>query len=525
MEKYILNLLKENSRVIVPEFGAFIIRQQNPPEIAFNSLLTFNDGILVEYVSHNAGIPYLEASAKITDYVEKLNAELKLHNRLSFNEIGWVWLDESGEKQFTPWKTGDQAQTETQKPLRDLETILKEAEADEKSGSAIISDSPGIQPDQETFILDDTIKEVDVDATEDNVQEKPEEGSKIKEDTGESFSLEESVISTSDITAEPDSETSTAPDSESSAEPGSETSAEPGSETSAEPDSETSDTPEPALSSEANLLIKPKTDLSESLQEVQQGKSLEETDDEVPKVGIRFKHEMPAEESVVAQMSEETIENDITATPGETKTDETIHEEPKKSLEEILQEIKSTSAPVQAKSKEKKKRSWIIPVTILVVLAIIIGGGWFLFPEQVSKIIHTEKQTHVEIQPGVEIGENTEASPSVTDEQGLQEALQETTQVPNETETTIQQETPSVQSGSEPPSKKYYVVAGRFRSELNAERYAAELRLKGFNAEFFGTNDNLYTVSFSSFSSKESAEIEMKRIRKSIEPNAWILYY
>lgn len=486
MEKYILNLLKENSRVIIPEFGAFIIRQQNPPEIAFNSLLTFNDGILTEYVSHNSGISFTEAQAKVSDYVEKLNVDLKLLNRLSFNEIGWVWLDESGEKQFTPWRTGDQVQTETQKPLRDLEAILKEAETSEKSESEIILDSPGIQPDQVPFVLDDTIKEVDVDATKDNLQEEPDEGSLVKEDiSAESFSLEESVIS----------------------------------------DSDTSVAPEASLDSEAEVLIKPKIDLSESLQKVQQGKSMTESETEVPKVGIRFKHEMPAEESVIAQMPYETKEPEEKATPAEMKTTETVHEEQKKPLEEVLQEIKTTSAHQHTTPKEKKKRSWIIPVTILVVLAIIAGAGWLLFPEQVNKIINPGKQTHVEIQPGLEIGENSETTPSVTDEQGEQESLQETTPVLNETVTAVQQETPAVSGESELPVKKYYVVAGRFRSELNAEKYAAELRSKGFNAEYFGSNDNLYTVSFNSFSSKESAEIEMNRIRKSIEPKAWILYY
>jgi nucleoid DNA-binding protein len=160
MENYILSLLKENSRVIIPEFGAFIIRQQNPPEIAFNSLLTFNDGILTEYISHKSGISFLEASARVSDYVEKLKAGLKIHNRLTFNEIGWVWIDESGEKQFTPWKSGERVQTETRSPMKDIGTILKEAELTEKSLTEVIPDSPIIQAAEHVpFILDDTLKD------------------------------------------------------------------------------------------------------------------------------------------------------------------------------------------------------------------------------------------------------------------------------------------------------------------------------------------------------------------------------
>jgi cell division septation protein DedD len=495
MEKYILNLLKENSRVIIPEFGAFIIRQQNPPEIAFNSLLTFNDGILTEYVSHNSGISFLEAQVKVADYVEKLNADLKIHNRLSFNEIGWVWLDESGDKQFTPWKSGDQVQTETQKPLRDLETILKEAEISEKSGLEVIPGSSGVQPEPVPFVLDDTIKEVDIDATGDNLLREPADDTSAKKDIpGESFSLEESPVSGPEIQNEPE--------------------------------------PEPQQEQDTELIIKPKIDLSEPLQEFQQGKSITATETEAPKIGIRFKHEMPPEEEVIAKIQDEIPEQDKKVPSAEMKTAEVHHEEPKKPLEEVWHEIETKSESLQKSPKERKKHSWIVPVTIIGVLIIIAGAGWLFFPEQVTKIINHGKPSNVEIKPGVEIGDNTETTPAVTEnqteqesDQAEQESVQETAPVLNETETAIQQEAPVVSGESEPLVKKYYVVAGRFRSQQNAEKYTADLRTKGFNAGYFSTDDNLYTVSFSSFSSRESAEIEMNRIRKSIEPKAWILYY
>ncbi len=438
MEKYILNLLKENSRVIIPEFGAFIIRQQNPPEIAFNSFLTFNDGILTEYIRHNSGISFLEAQAKVSEYAEKLNADLKLHNRLSFNEIGWVWLDESGEKQFTPWKSADHVQTETQKPLRDIGTILKEA------------DLPGIQPDQVPFVLDDTIKEVEIDATRDDLLNKPADDSFTEEDlSGESFSLEESAIS------------------------------------------------EPEIRNEAEPII----------------------------IGIRFKHEMPLEETVIAPMTEVTQDTDSKEASTEILTAGSVYAEPEKPHEEVWHEIETKSTHLQEPPQEVKKRSWIFPVTIIGALIIIAGAGWLLFPEQVTKIINPKKQLQVEIQPGVEIGDNTETSPSITDNQSEQESAEEATPALNESETAEQKETPVVSDQSDLMVKKYYVVAGRFRSQQNAEKYTAELRSKGFNAEYFATNDNLYTVSFSSFSSRASAEIEMNRIRTSIEPKAWILLY
>jgi cell division septation protein DedD len=484
MEKLILNLLKENSRIIIPEFGAFIIRQQNPPEIAFNSLLTFNDGILTEYVSHNSRISFPEAQAKVSDYAVKLNADLKLHNRLSFNEIGWVWLDESGEKQFTPWKSGGQLQTEAQKPMRDLETILKDADLNEKSGSEVIIDSHQILPDQVPFVLDDTIKEVEVDATRDNLIKQPVDDSLIKGDiSDESFSLEETPVSG------------------------------PGIDISEEPKQE----------SETELLIQPKVDLSEALQDLQKEKAV--TEPEIPKIGIRFKHEMPPEETVLAQMPDAAPEPDKKENSAETEVYGSVVDTPVKPIDEVWHEIEARSARLHEPPKKVKKRSWIIPVGIIGLFIIIAGAGYLFFPEQVIKILHPGSKSSVEIQPGVEIGYNAENNPSAADKKSEEESVEGTTPVINESETNEQQEAPVITEEPEPSLKKYYVVAGRFRSQQNAEKYNAELRSKGFNSEYFATDDNLYTVSFNSFSTKESAEAEMNRIRKSIEPKAWILYY
>lgn len=493
MEKYILNLLRENSRVIIPEFGAFIIRQQNPPEIAFNSFLTFNDGILTEYIGHIEGISFHEASAKVAEYSEKLNSELKLHNRLTFNEIGWVWLDESGEKQFTSLKGGERTEPETPAPLRDLDTILKESELSEKKQSEPLPESQVFQTaDQTPFVLDDTLKEVDIDATKDDLLKKTPEDSSVHEDNAsESFSLEEPVIS--------------------------------------EP--ETPGTKKAPEDSESKILIKPKIDLSESLQEVQKGASVSEP--EAPKVGIKFKHEMPPEETVIArdygtlesQNNMTSAAQDAQMPTVETAVPGSVKDEQKKPLDEDWQEIESRPVSMPKKVKEKRKHNWVVPVSIIGSVIILAAAAWFLFPELVNKIIPREKQSQVEVSPGVEIPENDKintSEPEYTDEQITG---QETEQGIDENETPAQKEITSAPADDQGPLKKYYIVAGRFKSQQNAERFSAELRSKGFNAEYFAAEDNLYTVSFNSFTSRESAEAEMSRIRKSIEPKAWILYY
>jgi cell division septation protein DedD len=447
MEKYILSLLKENSRVIIPEFGAFIIRQLNPPEIAFNSLLTFNDGILTEYVSQHAGISFIEASAKVSDYAEKLKADLLLHNRLTFNEIGWVWTDDTGEKQFTPWKETGRIQTETHPGMKDIESILKEAELTAKSEAEIIPESPIIPTgEQVPFILDDTLKDVDIDATKDILPKKSPEEEAVTPDTSpESFLLEDSGIT----------------------------------ETLADISVEKPITPQEEASTEQFIQ----------------------------------KNEISDKQVIV---TEETTNSPVS---------ESIPFKPKKSLEQVWQENELKSADFSKTQKEKKKRSWIIPVSIIGVLIILAVAAWLVFPDQVKNIFNPNRQAaYEEAIPEEGAIEGFDITSAGDDKDEQVPDMGATTDL-DEEEATVQTETPFVPDNYQASGNKYYVVAGCFKSRLNAEKYVAELRDKGFNAELFGTHDNLFAVSFSSFSSRNQALNEMKRIRETIEPKAWVLLY
>jgi len=68
---------------------------------------------------------------------------------------------------------------------------------------------------------------------------------------------------------------------------------------------------------------------------------------------------------------------------------------------------------------------------------------------------------------------------------------------------------------------RYYIVAGCFRDEANAEALVTFLKQKGFKAEKFGKIGNLYAVCFASFEDKEEAVSELKRIREQA-PDAWM---
>ena len=90
----------------------------------------------------------------------------------------------------------------------------------------------------------------------------------------------------------------------------------------------------------------------------------------------------------------------------------------------------------------------------------------------------------------------------------------------------IFQEAPELTSveGSVPveASLRYYIVAGCFRDEINADELVKSLKDKGFTAEKFGKIGNLYAVSFASYDDKEMAVKELKRIREEVQPEAWM---
>ncbi len=62
------------------------------------------------------------------------------------------------------------------------------------------------------------------------------------------------------------------------------------------------------------------------------------------------------------------------------------------------------------------------------------------------------------------------------------------------------------------PGSRYYIVAGCFRDEVNADSLVASLKLLGYKAEKFGKIGNLYAVCFASFDDKEKAVPELKKI-------------
>ena len=98
---YLIELLKDNECVIVPEFGAFISKRHSatidyanhrfmPPykELVFNNKLTNNDGLLAGYISQKENISEEESLDKIQKFVNQSAAILDVNYELELVGLG-----------------------------------------------------------------------------------------------------------------------------------------------------------------------------------------------------------------------------------------------------------------------------------------------------------------------------------------------------------------------------------------------------------------------------------------------------
>jgi cell division septation protein DedD len=99
-------------------------------------------------------------------------------------------------------------------------------------------------------------------------------------------------------------------------------------------------------------------------------------------------------------------------------------------------------------------------------------------------------------------------------------------------ESTFQEEiepshTEPEKSGNTASIKKYHIIGGSFSSEKNASQFVKTLKENGYNkALIIGQRNELYTVSFGGYDSKDDAKEQADRIISDGKfQGAWVLYY
>ncbi|MFT3740569.1 MAG: hypothetical protein QM786_17610 [Breznakibacter sp.] len=100
MVKAIVELLKQNNRVIVPNFGAFIISQGSNGKVLFNNFLSFNDGLLIGHLCQEKGLQKNDALIEINKFVEAIRNALETKGEYALPDLGSFTKDHHNVLRF-----------------------------------------------------------------------------------------------------------------------------------------------------------------------------------------------------------------------------------------------------------------------------------------------------------------------------------------------------------------------------------------------------------------------------------------
>ncbi len=108
---YIQDLLATNNRVIIPNYGAFLVRatskskdantlEEKLKDIYFSPFLKFNDELLEKYIIKKENITKEQAAQKITQFIEDIKKELDQEKPYIIEGFGQFEADKQGKVQF-----------------------------------------------------------------------------------------------------------------------------------------------------------------------------------------------------------------------------------------------------------------------------------------------------------------------------------------------------------------------------------------------------------------------------------------
>lgn len=131
MTKDILELVKNNNRVILPNFGAFIISKENGFSVLFNNFLSFNDGLLVNHIAKKKNIDSNQALDQVNQFVDSIKQSLDNTGLFEIIGLGKFTKDSNGILRFIQDSDTDSISNETSShtTTQDLLDIVPAGEA------------------------------------------------------------------------------------------------------------------------------------------------------------------------------------------------------------------------------------------------------------------------------------------------------------------------------------------------------------------------------------------------------------
>lgn len=167
--EYLIELLQKSVRVILPEFGAFLIKDDGsgsfkPQNLTFSPFLKYNDGMLEDNLAKDKGITKEQAKQLILEFIESIKKDLQEKGSFELNDMGQLYVDQRGSVLF---KLGD-------KPKPQSEEAPPTPKAEDKPET--VEDTSEEPVKEDVLQIDEAVE-----ATEEKEEEPKEE--KIKEVT------------------------------------------------------------------------------------------------------------------------------------------------------------------------------------------------------------------------------------------------------------------------------------------------------------------------------------------------------
>jgi nucleoid DNA-binding protein len=492
MNKYLIELIKLQTSVILPGFGSLMIGNSKTGKIVFNPLLKFNDGALAKYIAQKEGIDQQNAQNQIAKFVREIEAELGKGNSFGIFQLGKFIKNEKGEVEFI------------------------------HEGEAI---TPPVQTSERPVVT----KEVKAPVTEKKEEPKAEIKSEVVKEIKPILEQKAEVV----VPKTPEVKSESLLDKLKSSE--------------SKPETKLADTAKQAedkVKDEASKQIKNSftPEDKKAAPTVEKNKADEkpiEITKNIPLAEASKKDPAAQEKNVfkpaeIAEKVEEKIEEKLVAASDSIKSDKNASEVklddsktkkpgPPVKKESVKEKFKKDK-PQKVKhenpegKKPKKKKRWLVWLILLILIGGGSAAGW-MYQDKIKSFLfagvgdHDKDSTHTttpdHAHDSTAVSHDTEIIPE--DTSMTEEIVEEVIEEPVEEV----KEKPVVNHSS--PGGTYHIIGNAFSSEKNAENYVNKMKEKGYSAQNIGKYNGLYLVSLKSFGSKDEAKNNLSSVKTDAE--------
>lgn len=150
ISKYLIELIENNNRIIIPDLGAFMV-QDTPTgkQISFNDFLKFNDGLLINQIIKTDKISKDEASSKVKSFISEVEKSFAKNEHYELKGIGALSKDSHGNIKFNKKAEGSVKKVEESKKEAEPKKPIVEKTEQKATVESKVSVGSKVEPKKE----------------------------------------------------------------------------------------------------------------------------------------------------------------------------------------------------------------------------------------------------------------------------------------------------------------------------------------------------------------------------------------